>query len=235
MGIIPRARSIIPSTDVKNIGRFKELIKQTYDRDEIGGYKLNSGLAILHGLPKLVKIVRTFTDKPVIYDHQKWMTDIPEGGQDIIDIVKKAGANAIIGYPESGPATQEAYIKACQKSQLGVLTGGEMTHPKYKISEGGYIADEALDRMYLLSARLGITDFVVPGNKKERLEHYLKLLKPEVNGQISFWAPGFVAQGGSISDALSVAGKSFHAIVGRGIYQAKDMHAAALDLASQIK
>lgn len=235
MGIIPRMRSIIPSTDVKNVRRFKELVKQTYDIDAIGGYKLNSALAILHGLPKLVKIVRSFTNKPIIYDHQKWMTDIPDSGQDIIDSVKKSGADAIIGFPQSGPATQEAYIKACQESGLGIIVGGEMTHPKYKTSEGGYIADEALDRMYLLSARLGVTDFVVPGNRKERVEHYMKLLKPEVKGQISFWAPGFVAQGGSISDAAKVAGESFHAIVGRGIYQAKDMHAAALELSSQIK
>ena len=47
-------------------------------------------------------------------------------------------------------------------------------------------------------------------------------------------APGFIAQGGKIEDAAKVAGDKFHGIVGRGIYQAQDMHAAALEHTSQL-
>lgn len=49
-----------------------------------------------------------------------------------------------------------------------------------------------------------------------------------------FYSPGFVAQGGKIDDATKVAGTQWHAIVGRGIYQALDMRNAALEYTSQL-
>ena len=49
-----------------------------------------------------------------------------------------------------------------------------------------------------------------------------------------FYAPGFIAQGGNISDAAKVAGDRFHGIVGRGIYQAVDKKAAAIEHTSQL-
>ena len=50
----------------------------------------------------------------------------------------------------------------------------------------------------------------------------------------TFYSPGFIAQGGKINDAAKVAGNMFHGIVGRGIYQAKDIHAAAVEHTSQL-
>jgi orotidine-5'-phosphate decarboxylase len=234
MGIVAIERSIIPSVDLNDISKIREMVRQTHDVEGIGGYKLNAASAVLHGLPKLAEIVREFTNKPIIYDHQKWMTDVPHTGIDMINAVKDAGAQAIIGFPLSGPETQETYIKEAQKNRLAIIVGGEMTHPQYKTSEGGYISDEMLDKMYLTSARLGVSEFVVPGNKPERVKHYLDLLRPEVRTEISLWAPGFVAQGGEISEAGRAAGRSFHAIVGRGIYTANDMHAEALRLTSKL-
>ncbi|MDE1860380.1 MAG: orotidine 5'-phosphate decarboxylase [Candidatus Micrarchaeota archaeon] len=233
--IIKLERSVIPACDVADLEAFRNLIRQTHDVEGIGGYKIDSALALKYSLPEVVRIVREFTEKPIIYDHQKWGTDIPDSGLEVLHVVKEAGVDAIIIFPQSGPQTQEAYIKAANDFGLGVISGGEMTHKGYKRSEGGYIADEALAEMYLLSANLGVTNFVVPGNRVERIEYYMSVLKPKVKGQISLWAPGFVAQGGKISDAAKVAGESFHAIVGRGIYAAADMHAAALELTSQLR
>ncbi len=227
-------QSIIPACDVEQISDLERLIEQTCDVEGIGGYKTGSILTIRYGLPTLVEAVRKFTDLPVIYDHQKAMTDIPDLGKDFATAVKESGADALIGFPQSGPATQEAWIKACKDVGLEVLIGGEMTHPKYKRSEGGRIADETLDEIYLSGARLGVNNFVVPGNKPERVAHYRSILQPIVGGSISLYAPGFVAQGGVITDVAKAAGDSWHAIVGRAIYGAKDIHAAAKEMASRL-
>ena len=48
-------------------------------------------------------------------------------------------------------------------------------------------------------------------------------------------APGFIGkQGGRIEEAGRVAGPRWNAIVGTGIYAAKDMKQAALEVTSQI-
>lgn len=233
-GIIQLERSIIPACDVRTIEEFRRLIEQTHKVSGIGGYKVGSVLTISYGLPELVKTVRDYTKLPVIYDHQKAMTDIPDLGRDFVEAVKEAGADAMIGFPQSGPATEEAWIKSCNDLGLDVIVGGEMTHPKYKKSDGGYLSDEALDQMYLLATQMGVTNFVVPGNRAERVSHYRELLSSSVGDRLSFYAPGFVAQGGVIADAAKAAGNSWHAIVGRGIYAAKDIRVATQEMTSQL-
>jgi orotidine-5'-phosphate decarboxylase len=188
--IIKYDKSVIVACDVKNVEDLKRLVESTYDIEGIGGYKVGAILTIRYGLPKLVEVVRKFTELPIIYDHQKAMTDIPDLGKDFTKVVKNAGANAMIGFPQSGPATQEAWIKACKDIGLEVIVGGEMTHPKYKRSEGGYIADEALDKIYFSAAKLGVNNFVIPGNKVERVKHYKELLQPIVGNSLTFYAPG---------------------------------------------
>ena len=89
-------KSIIPACDVLQIENFRRLIEQTHDVEGIGAYKVGSILTIHYGLPTLVQIVREITDIPIIYDHQKAMTDIPDLGKDFAEIVKESGANALI-------------------------------------------------------------------------------------------------------------------------------------------
>jgi len=233
MRIIKYDRSVIPACDVTTLEGLKKLVEQTHDVKGIGGYKIGLALGLSFGLPKIVEVIREFTDLPIIYDHQKAGTDIPALGQKFAKVCKDAGVNAVILFPQSGPATEEAWIKACQEVGLEVLIGGEMTHPKYKKSEGGFIADEALDDIYLNAAKLGVTNFVVPGNRIERIKHYRSILESVVN-ELTFFAPGFVAQGGEITEAAKATGKFWHAIVGRGIYRAEDMRKAAEELTSKL-
>jgi orotidine-5'-phosphate decarboxylase len=96
--IIKYDKSVIVACDVNNIEDFQKLIEQTHDVKGVGGYKVGAILTIRYGLPKLVELVRNFTDLPVIYDHQKAMTDIPELGKDFAKVVKEAGVNAMIGF-----------------------------------------------------------------------------------------------------------------------------------------
>jgi orotidine-5'-phosphate decarboxylase len=231
--IIKYDRSVIPACDVNTLEELKKLISETHDIKKIGGYKVGFALALNHSLPSVVKTIRKFTDLPIIYDHQKAATDIPDWGQKFAKVCKDAGLDAVILWPQSGPATEEAWIKGCQDVGLGVIVGGEMTHPKFKRSEGGFISDEALDEIYLNATNLGVTNFVVPGNRVERISHYKSILQPKVK-ELTFFAPGFIAQGGEITEAAKAAGKSWHAIIGRAIYEAKDIRKAAEEMTSKL-
>jgi len=231
--IIKYDRSVIPACDVETLQELKKLIGKTHDIKGIGGYKIGFAQALNYSLPAVVKTIRRFTKLPIIYDHQKAATDIPDLGQKFARVCKNAGVDAVILFPLSGSATEEAWINACQDIGLGVIVGGEMTHPKFKKSEGGFISDEALDEIYLNAANLGVTNFVVPGNRVDRISHYKSLLEPKVK-ELTFFAPGFITQGGEITETAKAAGKFWHAIIGRAIYEAKDMKKVAEEMTSKL-
>lgn len=231
--LIPIPRSIIPACDVPDLGTFQHVIEETYDVPGIGGYKVGFELSNQFGLKEVVKIVREYTDLPIIYDHQKAGNDIPDTGANFARSI--AGVDAAILFPFTSPKTQEAWTKACQDAGITVLIGGHMTHAEFLESEGGYIADSAPRRIYEQAAQNGVKDFVVPGNKTEFVRQYRELLE-NILGEDNFtlYAPGFVAQNGSISETGQVAGKSWHAIVGRGITSAPSIRKAAISLTAQL-
>jgi orotidine-5'-phosphate decarboxylase len=231
--IIGRDRSVIPACDVETLEQFEELVKQTADVDGIGGYKIGFELGLGFGLPAVVAAARKHTDKPIIYDHQKAGTDIPDTGKNYAKLMKRSGVDTVIFFPQAGPETERAWIYHALDNGLNVIVGGRMTHPAYAVSEGGFITDEGALDMYRIAARAGVNNFVVPGNKPGVIKQVKDVVEAEGVSPV-FYAPGFVAQGGKIEDATKIAGDRFHGIVGRGIYQAKDMHAAAVEHTSQL-
>jgi len=231
--IIGRDKSVIPACDVSTLEELEMIAENTADVEGIGGYKTGISLALRFGLPNVVKAIRNYTDKPIIHDNQKAGTDIPEMGKEYARLCKEAGVNAVILFPQSGPETERAWIYHALDNGLNVIVGGRMTHPAYAVSEGGFITDEGALDMYRIAARAGINNFVVPGNKPEVIKQVRDVVEAEGVSPV-FYAPGFVAQGGKIEAAAKVAGDRFHGIVGRGIYQAKDMHAAAVEHTSQL-
>lgn len=229
MAIIKYDRSVIPACDVSSLSELEKLVDATCDVKGIGAYKIGFGLALRYGLPKVCETIRARTKLPIIYDHQKAATDIPETGELFAKACKDGGVDAIILFPQAGPVTEKAWIEACKKTGLGVIVGGEMTHPQYKKSDGGWLDDEGIVQIYKIAKEAGIKDFVVPGNKPERIKFYRQLL-----GDVVFYSPGLVAQGGEITESAKAAGNKWHAIVGRGIYGAKDMNAATKELTSKL-
>ncbi len=229
---IRRDRSIIIACDVP-LETYEKIVKETADIDKVGGYKIGFYLALKCGLSRIVRIAREYTDKPIIYDHQKAGTDIPEMGKKFMEVCKKAGVDAVILFPQSGPETEKAWINAAKEEDLGIIVGGLMTHPKYTDEEGGWIRKDKILEIYLLAADLGVTNFVVPGNRPNDIKRIKEALKSK--GIIpTFYAPGFVAQGGEITEAARVAGNYWHAIVGRAIYEAEDIKKAALELTRKL-
>src|SRR3990167_11464593 len=204
MAIIKIPRSVIPACDVAELEKFEQIVEETAQIEKIGAYKIGFELALQYGLPKVVKTARKHTDKPIIYDHQKAGTDIPDTGKGFAEVCKKAGVDAVIFFPQSGPETERAWIYHALDKGLNVIVGGRMTHPAYAVSEGGFITDEGALDMYRIAARAGINNFVVPGNKPDVIK--------QVRGVVEFagvtpvfYAPGFIAQGGKIEAAAKVA------------------------------
>lgn len=231
--IIGLKRSLIPACDVPTIMQFSELAEKTAGVKKIGAYKIGFELALRYGLKKVTEVAREHTGKPLIYDHQKAATDIPDIAGKFASVCKKAGVDAVIIFPMAGPETEKAWIGACMKEGLGVIVGGEMTHRAYLESEGGFIADSAPERIYGIAAGLGVRDFVVPGNKPEKIRKYRKFFE-NLGIKPVLYSPGLVAQGGSLTEAAGAAGGNWHAIVGRALYGAKDFRKAAEQLAREL-
>jgi len=225
--IISRNNSVIPACDVP-LDMYEQIVKETSDIDGIGGYKVGFVLGLTYGLPKIVEITRKYSNKPVIYDHQKAGTDIPDTGVKFVETCKNAGIDAIIIFPQAGPETEKAWIKASRDADIGLIVGGLMSHPSYIRSEGGFLADEAILEMYLIAADLGVTDFVVPGNRPDDIKNIKDALEKKGVTPV-FYSPGLLTQGGKIEDASRAAGKHWHAIVGRGIYTSGDIRKSALE------
>jgi len=236
--LIEQQKSVIPACDVAELEKLEELATATADVPGIGALKVGLELVIPFGLKQVVQTVRKHSQMPVIYDHQKGGTDIPDLGSKFAKVVKSSGADAVILFPFGGGATAEAWIKACQEEGLVVLVGGHMTQPKFLENEGGFIANSGPEEIYKLAARSGVTNFVVPGNKTDFVFKYRHLLERILGvGNFTLYAPGFIAQGGNISETGQVAGDNWHAIVGSALYKVEgveNMRKVALELTSQI-
>ncbi len=226
--IIGRNKSIIPACDV-SVDKLEALVKATADMPEIGGYKLGMIVALSVGLPQAVETVRRHSDKPILYDHQKAATDIPETGHPFARVCKHAGVDAVILFPQAGPVTEKAWIRAAKEEGLGVIVGGLMTHQRYTIGEGGYVGDEEVVEMYLNAVKEGVTDFVVPGTKIEAIHKIREMLEHE-GIEPTLYSPGLIKQGGDIREVCKAAGERWHAFIGRALYDSADMRKAAEEL-----
>ena len=230
MPIIKLRQSIIPSCDVENLKELGRLVRATSSVKGIGAYKIGFELVIPFGIEKVLDTIRKISRLPIIYDHQKGGTDVPEMGKKFMKACKKV--DAIILFPQAGPETEAAWVKAAQQARMNVIIGGEMTHQAYLMESGGFIEDNAPKRIYEIAASMGVTDFVIPGNKIEKSMEYVKIIKNKIRNPV-FYSPGFIAQGGRIADFARRL-DSWHAIVGRAIYEAKDMKKAAEELAQNL-
>lgn len=231
MPIIKLNKSIIPSCDVSDLTRLKNLVKETCSVDGIGAYKIGLELCIPYGICQVIDTIRKQTDLPIIYDHQKAATDIPELGEKFAKAVK--GVDAVILFPLTGPETEKAWINACKKTKFGVIIGGEMTHKAFLESEGGFISEKESLKIYEIAAKEKINDYVVPGNKPEKIKLYKAFLEARGIKPV-FYSPGLITQGGNITESAQAAGESWHAIVGRALYNAKDIHKAAKELVKNL-
>ncbi len=213
-----KIRKVVPALDVTDLNRLEELIKTIDGREIIYGYKAGFSLGLTHGLPKVVETIRKHSARPIIYDHQKAATDIPDTGKLFAQTMKDAGVDEVILFPQAGPVTLEAWVRAIQELKMKVIVGGIMTHPKFVVSEGGFIRDEAVIEMYQKSFELGVKDFVVPLTKPEATKKLYE--EAGLDESCAFYSPGFGKQGGDAAQFAFL--KTHYMIIGRSLLQAED-------------
>ena len=209
---------IIPALDVVDLDAALRLVCRVAGRPSVYGFKLGFSLGLGYGLPEVVRRIREWTDKPLIYDHQKAATDIPDTGAMFGDVMKTAGIDEVILFPHTGPRTLEAWTRAMQERSMKVIVGAVMTHAAYLVSEGGFIADAAAVAIYRQAAELGVSAFVTPLTKPElvaRLAQEVPFTKEQ-----EFYSPGFGAQGGDPEKFPAL--KKHYLIVGRSLFAAED-------------
>lgn len=233
--IIPADKSVVLAADVKP-SKFPGLMEQVGEVEGMGGVKIGFELGLGMGLRKAVDTVLETNDKlRVIYDHQKAGNDIPDTGMNFARTMRTARVDAAILFPFNGPVVEEKWVRELQERGVGVIVGAEMTHKKQRATEEGYILDTAFDHMFVQAIGLGVRNFVVPGNKKDRVEYYKSLFDKEVGeGEYTLWSPGFVDQGGDVSETGQVAGENWHSIVGGGIYRDENPGEAARSLGGKM-
>lgn len=233
------SKSIVLAADVVPED-FAPLVGQLAGVDGLGGVKLGFELGLGMSLREATDIVKgADPDLEVIYDHQKAANDIPATGMNFARAMERGGVDTAIIFPFTGPVTQEAWTRELQQKGIKVITGAEMTHDQIAASPNGlkegYVHPEAFKRIFAKAVELDVKDFVVPGNKVEAVDGYREFFEHELGeGEFTLWAPGFLTQGGDLSDAGAVAGPRFNAIVGSGIYKAEDPRAVAIDLGQKI-
>ena len=232
-------RSIVPACDVESLDQLTRLVRATRGVERIHAYKVGFSLALRYGLPAVVERIKgEYTGSVVVYDHQKAGTDIPDTGKTFARTMVHARVDAAILFPRSrDPVTQYRWTQELLEARVLPIIGGELTHRP---------ATPEDEQIYWDAAKQAVRNFVVPGNKPERVRRYREVLVLDHDITPIFWSPGLVAQGGTITEAGEVAGGRFHAIVGRGLYNPKnkedldlvteeEIHTAALDLVKALK
>jgi orotidine-5'-phosphate decarboxylase len=168
--------------------------------------------------------VRAYSKAKVLYDHQKAGNDIPDTSVNFARSMVRGGVDGAILFPFAGPMTQEAWTKALQAEDIGVFTGAEMTHPGFTQATGGSLTERALEDIIDRALDLDVGNFIVPGNKAPKVEKWrTKIETARGIGGYALAAPGFVDQGGSITEAGMAAGQLWHPIIGRGVHANKEM------------
>jgi orotidine-5'-phosphate decarboxylase len=237
--LIPNSRSVIVACDVSTAAECINLVNAVRNVRGIGGFKIGIEVG-LDGLCLVVESVRQILgpNTVLIYDHQKAGNDIPAMGSKFAHKLKSAGCDAAILFPFAGPETQRRWTDSCQEAGLRVIVGGIMTHEQFLVSEGGYISDDAPEQIFELACKQGVRDFVVPGTKIEWVKRLRALLVDTLGeGNYVLYAPGFITQGGDITECGKAAGSNFHAIVGSAIYEQlteEKMREAAIRATSQL-
>lgn len=221
--IIKSNRGLIISCDIP-IEECQKVFRSTCRIEKVVGYKFGFELALRRGLNFIVDYARKYygKEKIMIYDHQKGATDIPHTARSFVRTMKDAYVDAVIFYPQSGPNTQRAWTLEAQERGLGVIIGGLMTHNGYLRSEGGYMADESVEEIYINAIAQGVNNFALPATKN-RIDYSRRLvdiIKRKVEDPV-FYFIGVGAQSGDLNDVTDMNLERYHLIIGRGVHQVK--------------
>jgi orotidine-5'-phosphate decarboxylase len=224
---------IIVALDADSVDACKKSIDLTTGVDGVVGYKLGMTMALRLGLAESVRQLRAHTDLPLLYDHQKAGPDVFDMAAKFAGLCAEAQVDGLILFPTAGPRAVEGFVGETIKRGMLAIVGGDLPFPDYNISGGGYVADDALERIIDKAIEFGADHFVVPGNTPDKLRHHSARLKAKIARPV-FVVPGIGPLGGKIGDLVAAAhGCSVYGVVGRAVYGAPDQTAAARALVDE--
>jgi orotidine-5'-phosphate decarboxylase len=213
-----RTLKFIPALDVADIAEACRMVQAVDKLPIVYGYKIGFALGLGYGLTEVCGRIRALSQKPIIYDHQKAGTDIPDTGSLFAKTLKQGGVTEAIIFSHAGPQTQAAWIDALKSEGLKVIVGGVMTHPGFLASEGGFLIDDKILGAYATAALRGVDAFVVPLTKPEIVRAIAARLG--TGREWEFYSPGMGSQGGATT-GLEIL-KRHYIIVGRSLLSAAD-------------
>ncbi len=224
---------IIVALDAQSVDACKRTCDLTTDVEGVVGYKLGMTMALRLGLAEAVRQLRTHTDLPLLYDHQKAGSDVFDMAAKFVALCAEAKVDGLILFPIAGPRAVEGFVGETIKHGMLPLVGGDLPFPDYNVSGGGYVADDALERIIDRAVEFGANHFVVPGNTPDKLRHHSLRLKSKLRAPV-FVVPGIGPLGGKIGELVAAAnGCSVYGVVGRAVYAAPDQAAAARALVDE--
>jgi orotidine-5'-phosphate decarboxylase len=224
---------IVPALDLESPDEILRLVEAIDPIPGLVAYKLGLTLTLRLGLLEAVRRLRTVTALPIIYDHQKAGADLPDMAGKFASTCKAAGVDALILFPLAGPRAVSGFVGAAIEHGLLPIVGGDLPLEDYNAAGGGYVIDDALERIFAVAAGAGATHFVVPGNTPAKVRHHAARLRERLAAP-SLFIPGIGALGGSVADTFAAApGCRVYAVVGRAIFAAADPRAAAQRLAEE--
>lgn len=218
MPLFDRTFGVIPALDAPSLDDVLRIVEVTSRVEGVVGYKLGLAGVLPLGLPAAVKAIREITDRPIIYDHQKAGPDMADMSGPFTEIARNAGVDGLVLFPVSGPTSTRAFAGDAIKAGLVPFVGGEIPVPDYGISGGGYVADDALDRIIKHAIEIEVDHFILPANDTVKIERRTQAIAEEVHAP---WIvlTGFGALGGKFPDAFRAASaiERRFAVVGRAI------------------
>ncbi len=224
---------ILLALDMESLDEMRRGVEATTRVDGIVGYKVGLTATLRLGLGGAVRHLRAVTDLPLVYDHQKAGPDVPDMAAKFASTCKEAGVDGLILFPIAGPRAVVEFAGNAYKQRLMPVVGGDLPFPDYNASGGGYVIDDALDKILHKAIEIGVDHFVIPGNTPDKVRHHAQWLLRKLE-QPTLFVPGIGALGGSISDTFAAApGCRVYAVIGRAIYAASDPAKAARDLAAE--
>ena len=179
---------IIVALDAETVDDCKRTVEATTKVEGVVGYKLGMTTALRLGLAETVRQFRSHTDLPLLYDHQKAGPDVFDMAAKFAALCAEAKVDGLILFPLAGPRAVEGFVGESLKQGLLPLVGGDLPFPDFNVSGGGYVADDALERIIDKAVECGANHFVVPGNTTGKLRHHSERLKSKLRARPCSWS-----------------------------------------------
>lgn len=226
----------MPALDIDSPEQLEKVVRETTRREGVAGYKLGLTSVLRFGLQESMRRLRDLTDLPIIYDHQKAGPDMPDMASKFTAICKQADVDGLILFPVAGPTAVDSFVFESLRAGLIPVVGGEIPVPDYGASGGGYLLDDALDRILDRAVQNGADHFVLPANDTAKIRRWASWVGANVESPALFLT-GFGSLGGSIDAAFSAAAvcSRRYAIVGRLITASSSPGDAAIRLYEQME